>query len=159
LLGKARASLLLLVSRIMHAQMIRQSMLYVIVALLLASGAPSSSSVSTTAEAAQAAAAATADRKLLLKILPNEKPKSVPFDSHLQLRSPDIKQSDARIVKQAPGCAVPEQVGLSPAAAAAAAAALTPAPAPADQLKSRLTALLQDDAMLLREHAPCQFLR
>jgi hypothetical protein len=92
---------------------------YIIVALLVACSVHGSSSAGTTTQAAQAAApaAATAHRKVLVKILPNEKPKTVLFDSHLQLRSPDIKQSDACIVKQAPGCTVPEQVGPCPAAA------------------------------------------
>jgi hypothetical protein len=94
----------------MHARTNQPTILYIIVALLVACGVHGSSSADSTSQAAHAAAA-TADRKLLVKILPNEQPQTVPFDSHLQLRSPDIKQSDARIVKQAPGCTVPEQVG------------------------------------------------
>jgi hypothetical protein len=53
------------------------------------------------------------DRSLLATIHPNEPPKSVSFDSSLKRGSPDIAADDVRILKAAPGCAVPEQVGVN----------------------------------------------
>jgi hypothetical protein len=84
---------------------------FAVVALVLVSCVLTESSSSIAGSTAEAAAAVATDRKLLVKILPNEQPKSVPFDSHLQLRSPDLRPSDPRITKQGPGCTLPEQVG------------------------------------------------
>lgn len=67
-----------------------------------------------------------AERSLLVSIKPNNPPESVPFDSSLQIGSPDISASDPRIVKQAPGCAVPEQVRCSSRSMPATEHAFTP---------------------------------
>ncbi|WIA32552.1 hypothetical protein OEZ86_003360 [Tetradesmus obliquus] len=70
-------------------------------------------SSSSSGAGSSAEAAAAGDRKLLVKILPDEQPKSVTFDNSLQLGSPDIKQSDPRITKKASGCILPEQVHIT----------------------------------------------
>jgi hypothetical protein len=53
------------------------------------------------------------DRSLLATIHPDEPPKSVSFEISLKRGSPDIAADDVRIIKAAPGCAVPEQVSVN----------------------------------------------